>query len=204
MIPTQDDVRMALAATLSALSELPDDAWDAMAADLEWTCRETAAHVGDCFIGYAMQLTGNPPPLDCYVKVLEPAPVRPGAPTVLVYPLPEAGTVGVVSMLDATGGVLAAVVEVTAPSVRGYHPLGVSDASGFAAMGIVELILHAFDILSAHDVQFRADDSITRAVLERIFPQADLMADPWDELLSLSGRTPSTRGTRWRWHSEVR
>jgi hypothetical protein len=48
MIPTQDDVRMALAATLSALSELPDDAWDAMAADLEWTCRETAAHIGDC------------------------------------------------------------------------------------------------------------------------------------------------------------
>ena len=204
MTITHDDVRRALTATLLQLRELPDDAWDVMATDLEWTCREAAAHVGDCFLGYAMQLTGNPPSLDNYVKLLEPTPVRDGGPMVLVYPLPEAGTSGVISMLDATGGVLAAVVEVTAPSVRGYHPAGVSDASGFAAMGIVELILHAFDILSAHEVSFRADDAIARAVLERIFPQAELAANPWDELLRLSGRVPETRGTHWRWYSEIR
>jgi len=71
-------------------------------------------------------------------------------------------------------------------------------AESFAAMGIPELILHAFDIVSAHQVSFRADDAIARAVLERIFPQAEPAADPWDELLRLSVQAPETRGTHWR------
>ncbi len=120
-----------------------------------------------------------------------------------MYPNPMAGTRGVTTAIDATGGVLAAVVETTPSSVRGYHPFGNSDASGFAAMGVTELILHTFDILSAHGVAFHPEDEIVSKVLSRIFPNADHSAEPWGELLRLTGRTAETRGSRWRWDSSV-
>jgi hypothetical protein len=64
------------------------------------------------------------------------------------------------------------------------------------SMRIVELLLCVFQITSADEIPFRADDAITRAVPERILPQTELTAVPWDEVFRLSGRIPTTRGKR--------
>ena len=106
--------------------------------------------------------------------------------------------------LDATAGLLCAVVATAPPERRGFHPRGVADASGFAAMGVVEVALHAFDVLTAHDVAHRADATACTRALDRLFPDAARTDDPWEDLLAAGGRTPGTRGRSWTWDSSVR
>jgi hypothetical protein len=204
MIPTADDLRAAADDVLDRLAPLPDAAWEHPAHELEWSCRDTAAHLMDDFGFYAMQLSGRNPPQESYVVLQDPPPWRPGSPEILFWPDPATGTDGIVSCLDATAGLLCAVVAVTPPGKRGYHPAGISDASGFAAMGITEAVLHAYDILAAHGVAYEADGGTVVKVLDRLFPKVARTNEPWQDLLQASGRTPETRGRTWRWDSSVR
>ena len=84
------------------------------------------------------------------------------------------------------------------------HPSGNPDASGFAAIGIVEGAAHAWDVLVAQGIDFRVDGDICDRVLNRVFPHARRTGDGWHDLLAATGRTDETRGTRWRWDSSVR
>ena len=180
MEPYADDLRRAADEAIALLSTLPDDSWDVKAHNLEWSCRETAAHLDDDLVAYAMQLSGSSPPQDRYVDFLESGPWREGGPRLLLYPNPAAGTVGLTACLDAAAGVLCSVVSTVPPERRGYHTFGNSDASGFAAMGTVELVLHTFDILTAHGIAYRPEDDITRRVLARLFPWERAGADQTD------------------------
>ena len=204
MEPTAGDFRTITDDLAGRLAELPDDAWDKPALELDWSCRETVAHVMDDFAFYALQLSGRNPPRDGYVALLDPPPWRPGGPQILFWPDPATGPAGIVSCFDAAAGLLYAVTSTTTHTHRGYHPAGTSDASGFAAMGIAEAVLHGFDILAVHGVGYRPDEAVLRRVLNRIFPAARRTDDPWQDLLHASGRTPETRGRKWRWDSSVR
>jgi len=204
MMPTADDLRAVTDDALDHLAALPDPAWEQPAYELEWNCRDTAAHLMDDFGLYAMQLAGRNPPQDDYVVLQDPPPWRQGSPEILFWPDPATGTAGIISCLDATAGLLCAVVAVAPPDKRGYHPAGISDASGFAAMGIAEAALHAYDILTAHGIDYEADGAIIAKVLDRLFPDAARTAEPWQDLLHASGRTAETRGRAWRWDSSVR
>jgi hypothetical protein len=203
MTVTGEDLRRVVDGVLVHFALLPDDAWDRPALELAWTCRETAGHMMDDLGGYALQLSGSRPPQDDYVELLEPPPQRAGGPRIIFYPDPAAGTRGILRCLDAAAGLLCAVVAV-ADGKRGYHPMGISDAAGFAAMGIVEVAVHAFDILASRQADYAADEAVCAKVLDRLFPEAVRTADAWPDLLASCGRTPETRGLPWRWDASVR
>lgn len=201
--PTADDLRGVIDDLMARFSQLPDTAWEQPATELAWTCRETAAHLLDDFGFYAMQLSGTTPPQDSYVQILDPPAWRDGGPQIVFWPDPATGTRGIVSCLDAVGGLLVAVVATAPPERRGFHPRGVSDRTGFAAMGIVEALAHGFDILSAHGVDYTPPPEVCRMTLDRLFPHAVRGEDAWHDLLAATGRTPETRGQRWAWDSTV-
>lgn len=183
---------------------MPDDAWETPAAELEWTCRETAAHVLDDLVAYAMQVSGTRDRVGGYTPLTEFAP-RADRPEMVFwfYPIESGGTAAMVDSLDAVGGVLAAVVATAPAERRGAHPYGDSDAAGFGAMGIVEALAHTFDIACARGLPFDPPGDVVAAVLDLIFPAADRTDDPWTDLLTATGRTPQTRGIQWRWDSRV-
>lgn len=189
---------------LRLVAPLPASAWERPASGLDWTCRETAAHLMDDFGAYALQLSGSTPPQTGYARFREPPPWTPGGTTSVFWPDPDAGTEGVVECLDAAAGLLCAVVDAAGPGKRGYHPHGISDASGFAAMGMAEATLHAHDILAAQGIRYAPEAGTATAILDRLFPDAARSEDPWRDLLAATGRTPETRGVRWHWDSSVR
>ena len=198
------DVRDTVQHANDHLSRIPDGGWDRPAVELEWTCRETLAHILDDLGGYAMQLSGERGHGDTYTPLLEAVQPRPDGPPFLFWPEEDGGTRAICDCLDAVGGLLVAVVASAPPSRIGWHPFGNPDATGFAAMGIAETALHTYDILRAHDIGYRLDEAITARVLDRIFPGVRRTGDPWHDLVAATGRTPETRGVRWRWDSSVR
>lgn len=203
-LPTARDVRAALDDVMDRFGVLPDEAWAVPAAGLDWTCRETAAHVLDDLAGYALQLSGAHPHATAYLPLVDGVRPRPDGPGFLFWPREDGGTAAIVACLDGCGGLLEAVVASVPPDRVGWHPYGDSNRAGFAAMGLTELVLHTYDILTAHGVAYRADDAIVARVLDRIFPGAARTADPWHDLLRTTGRTDDTRGRPWRWDSAVR
>jgi uncharacterized protein (TIGR03083 family) len=202
--PTHSDLRAAVDDLLPRVAAIPDDAWDRPAHQLEWSCRETFAHLMDDFTAYALQLSGATPPTHSYLRIVEAAQVRPDGPHFLILPEPESGTAGIVAALDATAGLLEAVCASVPAQRRGFHPAGTSDAGGFVAMGITECVLHAFDVLTALESPYAAGPEVCAKVLDRLFPTAARSDDPWQDLLAATGRTPETRGRGWRWDSSVR
>lgn len=200
---TADDLQLVLDDVITAVAELPDDAWDLPAAQLAWTCRETLAHLLDDLGAYAMQLSGRRGHGSTYTPLDESTFGGPAAPTFLFWPEPQGGTRAIVDCLDAIGGLLIAVVATAPPDRRGWHPYGNTNAAGLAAMGITEAALHGWDILSAHDRAFETDIDVIDRVLARLFPTALRTTDPWEDLLAATGRTEATRGRPWRWDSSV-
>lgn len=203
-VPSSADLQAVVDAITAAFTLVPDDGWERTAHGLEWDCRDTAAHLCDDFGMYALNLAGSNPPPDDYVQILEPAPWREGSPPMIFWPDPELGTASVVSVVDATGGLLVAVTATAPPGKTGFHPRGNGDASGFAAMGIVEGAAHAVDICTAHGIEFSLDPGIAQRTLNRLFPWAEPTDDPWQEFLRVTGRTHDTRDQDWTWDSSVR
>ncbi|GGS18700.1 acetyltransferase [Streptomyces aureoverticillatus] len=172
--------------------------WTRPAGGLEWSCLDTAEHIAGDFTGYATQLTGRTAGTGAYVPV--EAKLDEGT-----------DADGAVRVVEATAGLLAAVVRTTPAGVRGWHPYpyGSADAAGFAAMGIVELVLHTYDILRAFDVAYEAPAALCEAVLTRQFPHVPPVRDgesPWSVLLWATGRGDREGHApleRWRWHNPI-
>jgi hypothetical protein len=158
----------------------------------------------DDFGFYAMQLSGVRPPQEDYIDFLEPPARREGSEPMFFWPDPAKGTEAIVRCLDATGGLLVAVTATAPPDRVGYHPRGTADASGFAAMGIVEGAAHGWDILTAHGIEFSVDAAILGRVFNRLWPGARRTDDAWQDFLVATCRTPETRGQKWTWDSSVR
>ncbi|GAB3446730.1 hypothetical protein GCM10027517_29420 [Phycicoccus ginsengisoli] len=203
-VSTPEDLRVVVDTIMAGFARVPDDAWERPAHRLEWDCRDTAAHLMDDFAFYAMNLASREVHVDSYVPFLEPPPWREGSPPMFCWPDPDGGTAAIVRGVDATGGLLVAVTATAPPGHLGFHPSGNPDASGFAAIGIVEGALHAWDVLTAQDIPFEVDAGIAERVLHRVFPDVVPGADPWQDLLAATGRTEETRGRPWRWDSSVR
>jgi hypothetical protein len=114
------------------------------------------------------------------------------------------GNAGVLQVLDACRGMLSALASTRSPDVRGWHPYGVSDPDGFAAMGTVEVLLHVYDVAAPLGLRWDPDPAVVRRALERLFPQAPDGAEPWPTLLRLTGRDPSAPLDSWTWDGRVR
>ncbi|MEU1329834.1 maleylpyruvate isomerase N-terminal domain-containing protein [Streptomyces sp. NPDC005865] len=185
---TAADVGRAARLALQALRSAPTTAdWTAPAGPLDWTCHETLAHLADDLHGYAAQLDPDAPP----------PPHRAPDTTVTVTTLLHAVESGATLLVDT--------VTAAPPTTRAPHGWGAADPAGFAAMAVVETLVHTYDIvtgLGTPDAWTPPADLCAR-VLTRLFPDAPTDPDPWPTLLWATGRGElpgHPRRTEWRWY----
>ena len=90
---------------------------------------------------------------------------------------------------------LAAAVDAAPPSLRGFHPFGSPDPSGFAAMACDELLVHGRDAALGLGREFGGDAGLASSILARLYPWHPLGAgdDPWQVLLWANGRRVARR-----------
>ncbi|GLY47760.1 hypothetical protein [Lentzea sp. NBRC 102530] len=191
MAVTADDLDLAIHTVESTLAPEVHRDWRATPGTGDWTARTTADHVGDCLLSYAGQLTAAPQ--DRYARFMAVADEDASAAEVLEF-------------LALGGRVLASVVRTCPPATRAYHPTGLADPEGFAAMGCVEALVHGHDIAHGFGLRLSPPAGLCRNVLGRLFPHTAATlteVEPWTALLwstnrvQLPGRTPQDG---WRWH----
>ena len=97
-------------------------------------------------------------------------------------------------------------VSAASPERRAWHPNGTSDPEGFAAMGVVEMLVHTYDITRGLGLEWTPPSELSAPVLARLFPGAP-PGNPSGVLLWCTGRAAlpnRPRLDRWRWDSTVR
>lgn len=203
---TADDLDRAVVLTLATLRQFPAPAWDVKAGSLEWDCWETVEHLADDLFAYALQLGPRTPPLIGEVPCVWESR-RPGGPANTVHADRTAGPDGLLQVLEACGALLVAMVRTTPASVRAHHTFGASDPEGFAAMGIVETLVHTHDLAQGAGHAWTPPGDLCSLVLHRLFPDAPSDTEPWPTLLWATGRTElpgRDRLTTWRWQGAPR
>ncbi|MGW1995116.1 maleylpyruvate isomerase N-terminal domain-containing protein [Embleya sp. NPDC001921] len=172
-----------------------DPAWG-RPADGERSCRQLLDHLALGLVGYTGLLIARP--TDRYITLF--ASLDPAAPIVACL-----------DGLGIAGTVLASTVRDTPPEVRAWHPWGHSDRIGFAAMGVVELLLHTYDITRALGQAWSPPDELATPALARLFPDAPTGTGdaPGDVLLWCTGRgdlpgRPRVPAGEWQWQGSVR
>ncbi|MFF6995379.1 maleylpyruvate isomerase N-terminal domain-containing protein [Streptomyces sp. NPDC008313] len=203
---TADDLDGAVQRAVELLCEAPATAWEGKAGSLEWDCWETVEHLSDDLFAYAAQLGPRTPPLDGEVPFLWESR-RPGGPANAIHADREAGPDGLLQVLEASGALLVAMVRTTPPETRAHHGFGASDAEGFAAMGIVETLVHTYDLAQGLGLVWRPPADLCSRVLARLFPDAPSATDSWPTLLWATGRAElpgRPRLTTWRWDGRPR
>ncbi|WP_052436365.1 maleylpyruvate isomerase N-terminal domain-containing protein [Georgenia sp. SUBG003] len=198
-----DDVRHAAQWFATELRGRPESGfdYDQPARGLEWSCWYTAEHVADNQLAYALQLAGRLE--DGYLPLTPP-----GEGPNLLQVDRAAGAEGLARTLEAMAQLLAGQVQLLPATARAWHPDGMSDAGGFAAMGVCEVVIHAWDVLSALDDEV-ADlpEDLCEGVLARLFPGTPEVGTFQDRLLWQTGREELAgygRLTSWRWDPTVR
>jgi hypothetical protein len=203
---TVDDIDTAVTATVATLGPALDRDWHVPAAGLDWSCWETLEHTSDDLFAYAMQLAPKQPPLDTHTPVAWRRE-RDGGPTSTIFADPSAGNAGLLQVLEGCATLLIAVVRTTPDTVRAYHGFGVSDPEGFAAMGVVEVLVHTHDVAAGLGLAFEPPADLCDRVLWRLFPDAPPGTARWPTLLWATGRgdlSDRARLRSWRWHGEPR
>lgn len=163
--------------------------WSARAGGLEWTCHETAAHVAHDLAKYAAQLAGRAEHsyLDFRLVIPDDAP-----PT------------EVLRVVGACGRLLAECVAAAPADARAWH-WGPTDATGFAAMGIGELLVHAHDIACGLGIDWRPPQELADVVVSRLIDSSS-SDDPSSLLLWATARLDlpdRPRSEGWVWHAAL-
>ncbi len=165
-------IRQAARSSTTFLGETIDLDWDARVPDLTWSVREVVAHIGDTLLWYAIDLAGGPDELS--IVDLRVRPTEPPAQ--------------LVAGVGAIASVLAHVVDGVTPGQRGFHPDGLADSTGFAAMACDEILVHTRDAALGLGLDYEPSQVLTLATLRRLFPWAPEEADTWQALLWANGR----------------
>jgi hypothetical protein len=203
---TAGDVQHAVRLAVTTLrgADAPD--WSAKAGSLEWDCWETVEHLADDLFSYAVQLGPEKPPLDTHVPFAW-SRKKPDGPPNAIFADRDAGPAGLLQVLEASGALLTAIVRTTPPTVRSHHVFGAADPEGFAAMGIVETLVHTHDIAMGLGIGWTPPVDLCDRVLARLFPDAPTDTDRWPTLLWATGRAElpgRPRLTKWRWYGTPR
>jgi uncharacterized protein (TIGR03083 family) len=187
---TADDVVAAAEALASALDEPAahddDPRWNEPAAGVEWPCRFTLAHVADCALWYGALLARR---ATTFVEVPENSATA-------TAPL-------LVDALRSGAVLLATAIRTSGPDDRGFHPFGIADRSGFAAMACDEILVHGGDIATTLGADFTPDPDLCTRVVQRIFPWVTVDDDPWAALRFANGREALDGiepRRKWKWH----
>jgi len=188
------DVRGAARSCVAVLGGYTDLDWQTVpAAELEWSCWKTALHMFDALYFYAMQVVyGNPDDYLCTELALDDS----------------ASPARLLAALGAHADLLARIAESADPDVRAHHNYGLSDPAGFAAMGVVETLIHTFDVVQGLNPAdgWRPPGELAAPAIARLFPDAP-GGDPSAVLLYCCGRAPLdglARLREWQWDGRVR
>jgi hypothetical protein len=198
-----DDLDLCVGDAILALRSVLDRDWHVRARRSSWTCWEVIEHVADDLFSYAGQVLAPSQPLKGYVPFVYEAQRR-GGPPLTIRSDPTQGNEGLLQVLGTCGAMLSTAARGAAPERRGWHPYGVSDPVGFAAMGTVETVVHLHDVSGALGFAWSPPPDLVRRALDRLFPHAPQDEDPWQTLLWATGRGElSGREAleRWRWDS---
>jgi hypothetical protein len=174
-----------------ALRPAIDRDWSVPAGDVEWSCRWTVGHIADDLFSYASQVIAQP--ADDYLRI-----------EVVIDS--SASNEDAVRALSMCGELLRLAVEATPADARGWHPMGTSDPDGFAAMGALETLVHAYDIAKGLGLDWTPPGHLCEPILRRLFPDAPA-GDPAAVLLYCTGRAALAglaRQADWSWDSTVR
>ncbi|MFC9454920.1 hypothetical protein [Streptomyces sp. NPDC056983] len=201
-----EDVRRVVTLAVDVLKGADSPAWEAKAGTLEWTCWETLEHLADDLFTYAARFGLAKPPTDTLLP-FRTSSDRSGGPANVIFVDRAAGPDGLLTVLEACGGLMASVLR-TAPSTTvSYHVFGPSGPEGFAAMAVVETLVHTHDITQGLHRQWSPPRELCERVLRRLFPHVTICGDAWDNLLWATGRTAlpdRPRLTEWRWYGTRR
>jgi len=204
---TAQDVTLSVALAADALLTAVDQDWHVPAGTLGWDCWETVEHMADDLFAYAAQLGPRKPPQDRHVPFAWQR-THEGGPAVTTFADPEAGNAGLIQMFEACGAFLAALVATSPPETRAHHAMGLADPEGFAAMGIVEVVVHTHDVAAGLGLAWTPPEDLCDRVLHRLFPEAPTDTARWPTLLWATGRGDipgHARITgRWRWYAAPR
>jgi len=188
------DPRAAASASIAALASYTDLDWQRVrAAELEWSCRKTALHMVDCLYFYTMQVMyGRTDGYLCTELALDDSVSPPR----------------LLDALSAHADLLYRIARSADPDLRAHHNYGVSDAAGFAAMGVVETLIHTLDVVRGLNPAdpWRPPAELAAPVLARLFPDAP-SGDPTDVLLYCCGRAALEelpQQADWQWDGTVR
>jgi hypothetical protein len=181
---------------VEALTPFIERDWRSVPAqDLEWSVWDTVVHINDDLYFYAAQiLLGDESDYICFELAADDH-ADPGR---------------LLAAVAVQARILSGSVAVADPSSRAYHVYGASDANGFAAMGVVEVLIHTYDAVHGLDGSSTRTppDDLAIPVLTRLFPHAPVGVDtaPGELLLHMCGRIPlgeRPRETDWRWYGAV-
>ncbi|MFG3702705.1 hypothetical protein ACGF5C_33270 [Micromonospora sp. NPDC047620] len=170
--------------TLAAATHLD---WQKPAGDLEWSCWETVEHMSDDLFVYAAQLGPANPSTSAHVPFGWQRR-RSGGPPLTIFVDPGEGPSGLVQVFETCGAMLAAMVDAAPPDRLSFHAYGPSNPSGFAAMGVVEVLVHMHDVAVGLDLTWSPPADLCTGALRRLFPSAPSDGEPWPTLLWATGR----------------
>ncbi|GAA2210180.1 hypothetical protein GCM10009850_056390 [Nonomuraea monospora] len=198
-----EDVRQVVDLAVTTMRQGAPEAWQAKAGSLDWTCWETAEHVANVLFSYALRFGLAKPPTSGRVPFRMRSDRDDGPPTIFSAD-PASGPEGLLTILEGCGGLLASVRRTADPTVVAFHGYGPSDSEGFAAMGVVETLVHTHDIAQGLGVEWSPPSEPCEKVLGRLFPHVNADGDAWEVLLWATGRAAlqdRPRLTEWRWYN---
>jgi hypothetical protein len=200
------DVSRAVTLARETLAAAVHRDWQVPAGTLEWSCWETVEHMADDLFTYAAQLGPGTPALDTHVPFGWQRR-REGGPALTIFVDPAEGPAGLLEVFETCGAMLAAMVGFVPADRRSFHNYGPSDTSGFAAMGVVEVLVHTHDVAGGLGLTWSPPADLCAAVLGRLFPSAPVDAEPWPVLLWATGRGElpgQASRTDWTWDGAPR
>ena len=172
-------------ASTAFLSRTLDMDWDRPIPDMTWSVREVVAHISEVLLWYSADLSADKTELSTMELKVRPT----DDPAELLR------TITVFSSM------LGYVVDGVPPGHRGWHPDGLADSTGFAAMGCDEILVHTYDAARGLGLEFEPSEVLSQAVLRRLFPWAPREEDTWQALLWANGRRElADRPRQVGWH----
>ena len=170
--PAADDVRRTSQLCRDQLEPHLDRDWTVRAGPLEWSCRETVAHIADALGFYTAHLASQATE---WLKFD-------------IVPHADATNLHLLRLVEAFGAALAHVIEATPPDVHAFHHSGLWNRTGFAAMGCLETLVHTGDVAAGLEIAFDPPHDLCRLIVERVFVGAPRHQDPWEVLWWATGR----------------